>query len=71
MEIFIFGVIIIYCIIYSFLDSEWGRKYLAQQELNVELNKQLEYMKEKMKQLAVIEPDENGGSLFFKSKFYI
>ena len=43
-----------------FKDCDWGRKYLAQSEINVELLKQIDLMREKMKQLAEIEPNETG-----------
>ncbi|XP_066912626.1 coiled-coil domain-containing protein 169-like [Clytia hemisphaerica] len=39
-------------------DCDWGRKYLAQSEINEELLRQIDLMREKMKQLAEIEPNE-------------
>lgn len=44
------------------LDTEWGRKYLTQADINAELQKQIKHMKEKMRQLAEIDP--GGGILF-------
>ena len=43
-----------------FSDSEWGRKYLAQSDINEELSRQINLMKVKMTQLSEIEPSDTG-----------
>jgi len=52
-----------YHIFLFIVDNEWGRKYLAQSEINTELLRQIELMKEKMKQLEEVGFSETGDEI--------